>query len=578
MATSLKLMARNQRLRPPRPWSYGTNSRQPIASSKETMCITEVWIYRECGCRYDHRLPCHPFFGPSQPDLAADVQDCESLENGCTASAQPLAEGADLISNDPKSLELSSLERQCPLHHVVHRNFLEPICDDCLLEELGLRPELGPILGGRDRQAEHPDQNWILESNVEIEVEEPAPKKSTAVPESASENGDMADDEDEFRGRSQRRRGIDISREDLRISPELSLWERLPLASCREELREKESEGTTQAKSVIKTIAERGIPTAKWLKLLDKGLVRKRDRCRATDSASELGGRPASSDSFVDLRRPLDATGGKRDSSWQLHLRTDLSNRRLRRQKGTSCVQGANLQRGHAVCSAPSSPQTVTPLSSGTWPRTEQPLNIPSSEFDSRTSSEERCSPPTHPHGQVRQEHAHTASTDTTSSFCTAHSTPSPHSKTNPTTTTSTLLPELSIHSLETPLNVSAPIRPSLAQRSSSTFSPPAHFPLLLSTPSLHQSPICASACIHEQRRYGCGCTLTSVVNCLCADRSAEGDTDSEQRQADPKNRSDVSARCLASAPVIQIKRLPNQRCKRCLSPEQCIDQPHYST
>jgi len=132
------------------------------------MCITEIWTYRECGCHYHRLVPCHPSFNPSS---TTPRRRCDrDLSNTSSSSDRsPTSTNGSPFTNDDL---FPALNRQCSTRHFVHKNFLEPICDDCLVEELGLQPELGPILGGRDLKEGLNGEEWILESTVEINIEE----------------------------------------------------------------------------------------------------------------------------------------------------------------------------------------------------------------------------------------------------------------------------------------------------------------------------------------------------------------------------------------------------------------------
>src|SRR2546423_1511087 len=113
------------------------------------MCTTQVWTYRECECHYHYVVPCHPCFTaasstPRRRRTNVYLPSVSSSSDHSTTSTN----SSTSVNGDP----LARFCRQCSIRHVVHKNFLEPICDDCLLEELGLQPELGPIWGGKDLQ------------------------------------------------------------------------------------------------------------------------------------------------------------------------------------------------------------------------------------------------------------------------------------------------------------------------------------------------------------------------------------------------------------------------------------------
>src|ERR1700722_8557045 len=197
------------------------------------MCITQIWTYRECGCRYHRLVPCHPSFNPSS---TIPRQRCDRhLSNTSSSSdrSPTSANGSPFTSGDL----FPSLNRQCSIRHFVQKNFLEPICDDCLVEELGLQPEFGSILGGRDLKEGLNGEEWILESTVEINIEEEDDDRITSSGHTGDEDAAAeADDEGEFRGRSERRRGIDISRDALHIGSNLSVEGQEALAPFGKEL------------------------------------------------------------------------------------------------------------------------------------------------------------------------------------------------------------------------------------------------------------------------------------------------------------------------------------------------------
>ncbi|KAF7505649.1 hypothetical protein GJ744_000584 [Endocarpon pusillum] len=140
------------------------------------MCITEIWTYYECGyAAYDHRL---------------------------------------------------RLARTCSIRQTVQKTFMEPICDDCVLLELGLVSE-STVHQHRCDNHDHDEREldgteWLLESSVEITVEPPADhgdvfplRSKPGNVSSSSEDGTQ--DETPRRGRGSRR-AMEISRGSLAIN------------------------------------------------------------------------------------------------------------------------------------------------------------------------------------------------------------------------------------------------------------------------------------------------------------------------------------------------------------------------
>src|SRR5271168_246004 len=248
------------------------------------MCITEIWTYRECGCHYHRLVPCHPSFNPSS---TTPRRRCDrDLSNTSSSSDRsPTSTNGSPSTNGDL---FPALNRQCSTRHFVHKNFLEPICDDCLVEELGLQPELGPILGGRDLKEGLNGEEWILESTVEINIEEDDDRITSS---GHTEDGDAAaeaDDEGEFRGRSERRLGIDISRDTLRISSNLSVEGQEALAPFGKELHGAEPKGGNIARAANKTQEQGRRLKPSWLQQLRKGLPRARKGGKQSTSVSPV--------------------------------------------------------------------------------------------------------------------------------------------------------------------------------------------------------------------------------------------------------------------------------------------------
>lgn len=584
------------------------------------MCITQVWKYRECGCHYHHHVPCHPSFTanstiPRRLKAGTHLSTASSLSDLSSTST----DGSTSTSND----SLQGPSHQCSMRRIVHKSFLEPICDDCLLEELGLQPELGPLLGGRDLQEGLHGEEWLLESSVEIKIEEDDNSKDLGAGSGEDDDEEMAyaDDEGEVHWRSGRRRGLDISRDALRISSDLSADERGGLLLSGEELNGTGLDSRKGTRTVHKARNGRRRLTPYWPQQLRKGLSRNKgvgkrptkslggDRTSLGSSVSDLGippqiiqdleaeepkpedkqllsntlpgdGRDTSFDHEVEIIS-LYGANPEQDNyqdakypSWSEHLTAELQERHMTQNNGTAARLDLDTLRQYprSPSSVRSSTQTVTPLYSAFWQaRKSEPLNISSSEFD----KEETTTLPTPP---TPASHAHTKSIDSTlsnSDFGTAHSRPSsPRHKTTtastpstpstpPTTATSTT--QLSLHPLSTVLTITTPHRPPFTPRTSSLRSPPASSPLLHSTPPLHQSPTSVFVCVHERWAFrGCGCDGPSWVrSCVCDHQShVEQGDEGEQDDADAKNG------CRAAEPLVRTRWFFNPDCEACLGRE----------
>ncbi|KPI45922.1 uncharacterized protein AB675_710 [Cyphellophora attinorum] len=252
------------------------------------MCTHEIWTYGECGCRVDHHIPCtearyrDAVLSQCKQHLPSRV----SSENGAPENdlVSPLAR---LAQRTAAASEQSF--RSCSINRTVNKSFLEPICEECLLEELHQDEVTGST---EDRGRPAAPQGLVWDSNVKIEVNgvhsepqsgSPAPQQppsDTKILESHVEvrisdagterteasvaereakehdsaptpfsNGD-ADSESSvpdtsFRGRARsrtkqlRRMAMDVSREDigLRVSSRLPSFQRHSLQNFKNELQ-----------------------------------------------------------------------------------------------------------------------------------------------------------------------------------------------------------------------------------------------------------------------------------------------------------------------------------------------------
>lgn len=417
------------------------------------MCITEVWSYRECGCYYEHRIPCEPSFAlcDSTPQKCRKNGQIHYLAS--SSSHSPVYTTRSPYSSDAS---LHRITRQCSIRHVIPKTFLEPICDDCLLDELNLPTEVGPILGGRDRVAGHYDEEWLLESNVEIEIECDEEEQGS-IPRLSPDDCD-ADDEGEFRGRGARRRGMDLSRAHFCINSDATAATRTAPSWFRDQFQRSKSETTKVAGAVPKKHWEGKRPGARprwpgqWREsfmlmrknnqdsVLDNGGVidfSGNSNSRLTDpetnqpSEYETPHRIPDGHQHQDMSHActVDPSAAMRQISWEEYLRADLKLApRVNPAALADLLPLVFTNSARQVFSAPSSPQMATPFNSRPWRSLDvERLSIPSSEFhehdDKEGEEEEGGAPrsPCHPH------HAHAKSVDsnqTSSSFQTALSSP----------------------------------------------------------------------------------------------------------------------------------------------------------
>lgn len=187
------------------------------------MCTTELWIYRDCGCRFPHFIPCPQHNFPQSPPDTMSEDDNESpdkdqhytslLQNpspfhSTSRIPAPISDlhgspskrilsmeyGTWLTPKGPKPLSnegtnSSGPRREgCQFQKFVDKQFLEPICDDCVVAEargtrsVGAREYHTPPLSydqasailietdDEDDIGTCDDGRLILESHVEIAV------------------------------------------------------------------------------------------------------------------------------------------------------------------------------------------------------------------------------------------------------------------------------------------------------------------------------------------------------------------------------------------------------------------------
>lgn len=208
------------------------------------MCITEIWTYHECGCQYLDPIPCYDRI------LQSPKISCKPFEKEASVSALSLSSTPSVLEKDavatvnepvaiPPSQQDSSgpdddtaaynhrlhLARTCSIRQTVQKTFLEPICDDCVLLELGLISE-STVHQHRSDNHDHDEREldgteWLLESSVEITVEPPGDHGDVFPVSSkpgnvSSSSEDGTEDETPRRGRGSRR-AMEIGRGSLAI-------------------------------------------------------------------------------------------------------------------------------------------------------------------------------------------------------------------------------------------------------------------------------------------------------------------------------------------------------------------------
>jgi hypothetical protein len=424
------------------------------------MCITEIWKYGECGCQYMYPTPCYDRVVESPVKTHKATVKSGSISYSSASSILSF-ERSDAVTEDSVSICTSSghlshsrseneedddynrhlhFARTCSLHRTIHRTFLEPICDDCLLLELGLVPESDSD-HRRSNGSEYDERTldgaeWLLESSVEIVVEPSADNDNDFQEQSqAGILNPSSEDEWEYemhrRGRDSRR-AMEISRDSLSM---------------------------TQTSSPTKSSRRQRIKqTAQSLRR-----VRKRRSLKHWSSSE-------SSRSVTSSQSPL---------SWIEHLKADLGHRVLKRKSNFWHAPDSNQQTESSndesaasateddhMLSLPSIPATASSDFSASFAGGEHSLLVPldqfitSSEFDASllvrdpSSDVSPESMPPHPTEPDRDRPA-TSSSSSLNSFHTATSSILPSSSLNASLAAESGL-GLSLHPLSCPLSLKA--------------------------------------------------------------------------------------------------------------------------
>jgi hypothetical protein len=355
------------------------------------MCVSEVWTYHECGCQYLDPIPCHDrvLLSPKKSHQSSEnwalVSHPSSSSFSSVCGKDAIAKADEPISpsliqqNDVFRSENMTdaaynhrlhLVRTCSLRQTIQKTFLEPICDDCVLLELGLAPESASHQHESD-DTESDERNlngaeWLLESSVEITVEPPVDdddayqahsKLGTTypLPEIGSE------EETPRRGRG-RRTAMEIARESLVIDGDSSIG----------------NAGSFQ-------------------KVKQTGQHLRRARKRR------------------DLRNPIvsrvsrSTSSSARSSSWIGHLKSDLGQRVRRKRPDIGPTSPSNryaesfydasssATEDDRILSLPSIPATASSTFSATSTNSHEPIvltldqTISSSEFSSSSLSDTRA-------------------------------------------------------------------------------------------------------------------------------------------------------------------------------------------
>ncbi|KIW30371.1 uncharacterized protein PV07_06120 [Cladophialophora immunda] len=158
------------------------------------MCVTEIWSYRECGCFYNHTIPCRSHRREQTPCSAPNTQ--YAPEKWLTETSVALEVSHPLFRPRATSVEPGD----CPNHRVVEKSFINQICEDCLLAELeGLPSSLGTSTVAQDGPSGNLDngEGLIWDSEVKIEIENPNSGFSTSpsAPETSVQNQEIPDED-----------------------------------------------------------------------------------------------------------------------------------------------------------------------------------------------------------------------------------------------------------------------------------------------------------------------------------------------------------------------------------------------
>ncbi|KAI1614358.1 hypothetical protein EDD36DRAFT_224744 [Exophiala viscosa] len=154
------------------------------------MCVTEVWTYSECGCRYNHSVLCRMNRGISSPVFAPSV--LYSTEE----RLQKRGVDADATTRQVRGRAKLAEPKKCPHHSFVQKTFLNPICDDCLLAEVtSAGQDVGPPLMAPASNASNED-GLVWDSEVKVEIQSQTSIESPSSDAPVIVDSEGADDTD----------------------------------------------------------------------------------------------------------------------------------------------------------------------------------------------------------------------------------------------------------------------------------------------------------------------------------------------------------------------------------------------
>ncbi|KIW42596.1 uncharacterized protein PV06_06128 [Exophiala oligosperma] len=157
------------------------------------MCKTEIWTYRDCGCRYSHNVICRSYRRGGTPCFAPNIQFTRDkwLEG---AGFDP-----ELAFRQFKGRTKPTEPRACPQHKTVYESFLNPICEDCLLAEINSLSAdgIGPAPPAYPESEAASGEGLVWDSEVKVEIESQAaqdqPVSTTPVSEISSRDSQDID-------------------------------------------------------------------------------------------------------------------------------------------------------------------------------------------------------------------------------------------------------------------------------------------------------------------------------------------------------------------------------------------------
>ncbi|KIW17639.1 hypothetical protein PV08_04834 [Exophiala spinifera] len=152
------------------------------------MCITEIWTYRDCGCRYNHSILCRSYRRGGTPCFAPNIQYPRDkwLEGAGIDNA--------LTFRQFKGRTKPTEPQACPQHRTVYRSFLNPVCEDCLLAGVNWLSGdgIGPVPLTYPESEAAGGEGLVWDSEVKVEIESQSlqdqPVPSTTASDMSSHN------------------------------------------------------------------------------------------------------------------------------------------------------------------------------------------------------------------------------------------------------------------------------------------------------------------------------------------------------------------------------------------------------